>query len=194
MNAKTSSVDFCRQIFEVLPMPIFVVDSDLKVLDHNSAAHELLAVPVESGRGLLGGHILHCLNAIAHNEGCGQTPYCAKCGLRNSLAAAVKGMRTVHTTATMRLVRGGVERQCFFRITVAPLPGADETCWLIAMDDRTEQAELEELFPICSSCGEPRADEKFRAKAEAYLRHHRDNDYSEILCAGCRERLLGYRK
>ena len=192
MSAGTTAPDLYRQLLDGMPMPIFVVDRDLKVLDHNRAARELLAVPVESARDLRGGHILHCLNAIKRHEGCGQTPFCATCGLRNALEAAARSDRTVHTRATMRLVHGGAEEEHIFRITVAPLAHGGESRWLLIMDDRTEQAELEQLFPVCSSCGETRDSEQLRNKAAAYLRKHPEADPVLTLCPACRERLHGH--
>ena len=191
MNAASSTPDPARQILDLMPTPVLVVDRDLRVLDHNRAAHELLAVPVESARGLRSGHILHCLNAIAHQEGCGQTPFCARCGLRNALNAASRVERTVHTRTAMRLVHAGTEEEHIFRLTVAPFEQEGEARWLLILEDQTELKELEDLFPFCSSCGQARTDEALRKKAAAYLRKHRPHDTATLLCADCHLRLYG---
>ena len=181
-----------RQILDCLPTPIFVVDQDLRILDHNTAAHALLAVPVDAARGQHGGHILNCLNAISHNEGCGQTPFCAKCGLRNALNSAVQGERTVNTRSTMRLVEHGLERTRVFRITVTPMPAEGEPRWILAMEDCTDLAELEQIFPLCPSCREPRDDAAFRTRAEQLLRKRWDQGASLPLCPDCNQRLHGH--
>jgi PAS domain-containing protein len=191
MQAAANTADVYRHILDSMPTPIFVVDRDMKVLDHNVAAHELLAVPLDSAQGHRGGHILQCLNAVALPEGCGQTPFCPKCGLRNALNSAVRGERRVHTRATLKLVHHGEEEERTFHITVAPFEHDGESRWLLVMEDRTEQVELENLFPLCSSCHEPRSDEALRKRAEVYLRKQWAGNPTACLCANCRARLLG---
>ena len=191
MPAATPSTDIYRQILDVMPTPIFVVDRDLRIVDHNKAAHELLAIPIEEASDHHSGHILNCLNAVQRSEGCGRTPFCARCGLRNALNAAARGERSVHTRATLRLVEDGRDRDRVFRITVAPFEQAGEERWLLILDDRTEQQELEQLFPVCSSCLELRMDESLRKRAEDYLARHWDGDPTACLCESCQARLLG---
>jgi PAS domain-containing protein len=178
-----------RSMLDAMPQPILLVDQDLRVLDFNPAARDLMAVPSDLACGQRGGHVLYCLNAISRHEGCGQTPYCAKCGLRNCLQAAVRGERAVHSRTTLRLVRHGVEEDRVFRVTVAPIVLGQDAQWLIVLDDRTEQATLEKLFPLCASCRQSRTDADLLDQAADYLRRHWDIDPSTCLCANCRERL-----
>ena len=191
MSAVSTGTDLYRHILDVMPTPIFLVDRDLKILEHNAAARDLLAVPAEETSVQWGGHVLQCLNAVHRHEGCGRTPYCAKCGLRNALKSATRSERVVHPRATLRLVENGRERDRVFRITVAPFEHAGEGRWLLIMDDRTDQAELESLFPLCSSCLEPRTNLTLRKRAEDYLVRHWDGDPAACLCEDCRGRLLG---
>lgn len=191
MHAEPDQKDLYRRILDLIPTPIFVIDSDLQILEHNEAARELLAVPIESSDDPHSGHVLHCLNAVHRAEGCGRTPFCSRCGLRNALNASARGERNVHTRTVLRLVENGRERERVFRLTVAPFADAGAERWLLILDDRTEQAELERLFPLCSSCLQPRTDPALRKQAEDYLQRHWDGDPTSCLCYDCHERLIG---
>ena len=191
MSTAPAATDLYRQILNLMPTPIFVVDDDLRIVEHNTAAHELLAIPVDEVEGQRGGHVLHCLNAVQRSEGCGRTPFCARCGLRNALNAAARGERRVHARAVLRTVEHDRERERVFHITVAPFATAGTARYLLVLDDRTEQAELESLFPLCSSCLQSRTDDELRRRAEDYLMRYWDADPTAGLCRDCRERLLG---
>ncbi len=180
-----------QQILNALPTPVFLVDADMFVLEYNHAANDLLIAPARSQPGQRGGHVLSCLNAAKHVDGCGRTPFCAKCGLRNSLNAARKGERQIHTWATLRLVRDGQSHDRVFRITVTPFNFNGEDTWLLVMDDRTEQAALEKVFPLCTSCRGFRQDEALRREAEEYLARNWNRDPTTCLCDDCRQRVLG---
>lgn len=184
------SHDLYKEILNALPTPVFLVDADMFVLEYNQAAHDLLIAPARSTPGQRGGHVLSCLNAVNRPEGCGRTQHCGKCGLRGALNDARAGARRVQTRATLRLVRDGQPQDRLFIITISPFSGT-EGRWLLVMDDRTEQAELEKIFPLCSSCREVRTDNVHRQNAETYLTRHWDGDPAACLCPGCRQRLLG---
>lgn len=183
--------DLYKDILNALPIPVFLVDADMFVLESNHAAHDLLIAPARSTPGQRGGHVLSCLNAVNRTEGCGRTPYCGTCGLRSALNNARAGERQVRTRATLRLLRDGQLQDRLFIITISPFIAGPEGRWLLVMDDRTEQAELEKMFPLCPSCREVRTDVTHRQHAEAYLARHWEGDPTPCLCQGCRQRLLG---
>jgi PAS domain-containing protein len=185
------ALNLYQQILNAIPTPVFLVDKDMFVLEYNQAAHHLLIAPARSQPGQRGGHVLSCLNATKRTEGCGRTPHCAKCGLRNALNKAREGERQIQTWATLRLVRDNESQDRVFRITISPFNLSGEPAWLLVMDDRTEQAALENVFPLCASCREFRQDDALRREAEAYLTRHWEKDPAACLCAECRQRVLG---
>lgn len=183
--------DLYKEILNALPTPVFLVDADMFVLEYNHAAHDLLIAPARSIPGQRGGHVLSCLNAINRPEGCGRTAHCGTCGLRGALNNARTGDRRVQTRATLRLMRDGQPQDRLFIITISPFSANGEGRWLLIMDDRTEQAELEKLFPLCPSCREVRTSTEHRQSAEQYLSRNWDGDPTPCLCQDCRQRLLG---
>lgn len=189
VTAGTLTADALQTLLNVMPLPILVVDDDLRVLDHNEAARGLLSGPLEIVRGQRGGRVLNCLNAASCTAQCGHTPACPKCGLRNALNSAVRAERLVRARATLRVLRRGVMMDRHFQVTVTPFPAEGESRWLVILEDRDDLVELERLLPICPSCREPRSDEAVRALAEAYLRKHWDGDFTACMCEDCLARL-----
>lgn len=66
-----------------LPFPVMVVDSDVMVVDGNTAGLELVGKDREDVLGRLGGEVVECANARLPG-GCGKTEHCSGCVLRRS--------------------------------------------------------------------------------------------------------------
>ena len=65
-----------RVLFNAMPMPVFVVDEDVRILEYNAAAARLLGSDKRAVLQRRGGAVLHCLHATESLEGCGQAPAC----------------------------------------------------------------------------------------------------------------------
>lgn len=178
-----------RSILNALPLPIFVLDEDFRVLAFNAAAEPFLTASPQAARGQRAGHALQCVNVTGRNATCGSTPACARCGLRNAMNSSMRAERVVHRRVTMKLVRRGLEIAQDFQVSVVPMTDGPAGRWLLVLQDRTPLVELEKLLPICPSCRSPRADAATRALAEAYLRRHWDDDFHACLCEDCLARL-----
>src|SRR5512144_1585629 len=95
-----------RVLFDAMPMPVFVVDRDVSILEYNAAAAELLGWDKQTILGRRDGDVLHCVHASEAPGGCGQAPACADCVIRTSVRAASKGQ-----TVTRRPVRLELENK-----------------------------------------------------------------------------------
>jgi nitrogen-specific signal transduction histidine kinase len=80
-----------RALFDVMPLPVFVVDGDVNILECNAAATRLL---VEGRRTKKPG-------------GCGCSPACSCCGLREAVNEASRGQTVTRHCAKMVLNRQG---------------------------------------------------------------------------------------
>jgi PAS domain-containing protein len=98
---------FHRVLFDAMPLPVFVVDKELRIFDYNAAAAKLLG---KGKRFILrhrGGEVLNCLHAAEASGGCGHAPACRDCVILNSVRAAARGRRVTRRLAQMELFRNG---------------------------------------------------------------------------------------
>ncbi len=96
-----------RVIFNAVPIPMFVVDEDVCILDYNTGAARLLGQDKPNFVLHRGGEVLQCVHASDVREGCGRSPACLNCVLRKSVGAAFKGKPVVRQPARMQLLING---------------------------------------------------------------------------------------
>ena len=94
---------FHRMLFDAMPMPVFVVDEDVTILEYNAAASKLLAKGRQEWSGHRSGHVLRCVHSEDVPEGCGRGPACLDCVLRQSVRAASHGRRVNRKLTPMEL-------------------------------------------------------------------------------------------
>lgn len=151
--------DLLANVFDALPLPALVVDSDVRIIEFNLAAAKMLeGVPFAVIRPTAG-YALHCFHSADDVQGCGQAEACQDCGIRNSvrdvLAGAKPGRKVVH----MSLIRDGQPVDVNFLVTAALVPDEPEPLALLILDDAAELSGL--LSPASSSPGS-KAREKAR--------------------------------
>lgn len=73
-----------REFIDSIPVPVLVVDDDVKVRAANTAAAEALGRDVCSRDGYRGGDVLECAYARLP-EGCGRTIHCSGCAIRRAV-------------------------------------------------------------------------------------------------------------
>jgi len=107
-------------LFDAMPMPVFVVDEDVTILEYNTAASKLLNKGRQERIGRRSGHVLHCVHADDVPEGCGHGPACLDCVLRQSVRAASRGQRVIRKPTPMELIVKGKPTQLDLRVTCHP--------------------------------------------------------------------------
>lgn len=109
-----------RVLFDAMPLPAFVVDEDVNVLECNKAAVRLF----KGGRAADGPHkagdVLHCLHTTESPKGCGGASACSDCGLRETVRAASRGESVLRQCAEMELIRGGRATRVNLRVSCQP--------------------------------------------------------------------------
>jgi PAS domain-containing protein len=107
-------------LFDAMPMPVFVVDEDVRILECNAAAVRLFGPDKQAIIKRRGGEVLHCVHAKEVPEGCGRTPVCPDCPVRKAVQAASRGRRVTRQNAQMELVAGGKTAKVDFQISCSP--------------------------------------------------------------------------
>ena len=108
---------FHRMLFDAMPMPVFVVDEDVRILECNAAAVRLFGPDKQAIIKRRGGEVLHCVHAKEVPEGCGRAPVCPDCPVRKAVQAASRGRRVTRQNAQMELVAGGKTAKVDFQIS-----------------------------------------------------------------------------
>jgi PAS domain-containing protein len=177
--------DILREIFDALPSAVFVVDEDVRIQEYNNAASELLMADRQTILRHRAGDILHCIRSNDVPEGCGRSPFCKDCIIRNSVTEAFRGKRVVRRRARIELIRNAGTVEIYALITVSPFVFEDRPLLLLVIEDISEIAELYRMIPICSVCRKVRDDKDSWMRIESYFKNNWDVDFSHGLCPDC---------
>ena len=176
---------FSSPVFDALPFPAFVVDSDMRLLAANQAADRLLQQGAEPALRRRGGEALYCINS---SDGCGKSTACTDCAIRNAVIFAVSKGQPIRTRTKFEFHRGVSVEQMLSLVTAAPLTYDGRACALLCIENLTVLLALTDALPICMSCKRVR-DEGLWTQVEAYLDAHLELKFSHGLCPACSRRL-----
>ncbi|HXM44170.1 MAG TPA: PAS domain-containing protein [Bryobacteraceae bacterium] len=135
------NTDLIANVFDVLPLPSFVVDHDFNVIEFNLAGARLLdRVPFAVLR-LRGGDRLQCIHSVESAEGAA-TQACEECIVKNFVKEVFDGAKARRKTERMRFTRADQMAEVDFLITVVPIPDESEPLALLMLDDAGELSAL----------------------------------------------------
>jgi len=109
-----------RVLFDAMPLPVFVVDQDVSVLEYNRAAARLFGSDKPTVLDRRGGEVWHCLHATEKPEGCGHADACKHCVVRESVRAAAEGRQVARRWTEMELMLKGVPARVSLRVSCQP--------------------------------------------------------------------------
>ncbi|MFO7606692.1 MAG: hypothetical protein R6W72_10370 [Desulfurivibrionaceae bacterium] len=184
---KYTDAKLLREILNVIPSLLFVVDEDVAILDYNATAAEFMKGNRESILKRRGGDVLNCLHATETAAGCGHGPSCGECEVRNSVAEAFHGRRVVRRRTKLEIIRNGEKAEIYALITASSFSFEGKQRVLLLIEDISEIAELRRMIPICSVCHEIRDEGEAWNRIEDYFKEHWDLDFSHGLCPKCYE-------
>jgi PAS domain-containing protein len=182
--------DLLGTILNAMPLPVFIVDDDVKILAFNQTASLLLAREPEMVLRRRAGEILHCIHAGEVPEGCGSAPFCEACVVRSSVTASFADHKMVRRKARMELIAEGKGiKEVFLLVTAAPLQYRGKDFVLLILQDVSELMELKRIIPICTNCKKIRNDDQYWHSVEEYFHEHMDLDFSHGICPECMRKL-----
>jgi len=174
-------------LFNAVPLPLFRVDREVKILDLNAAARKLFNASPGQALHKRGGEVMHCINAVG---GCGNAPPCADCPIRNSVREVFASGSEIHRRrATMELKGQAIPSEVNLLLTVTPIIFAGEGSVLLCLEDITELNSLRSLIPICCNCKKIRDDQQLWSSVESYFSRFMQVDFTHGLCPDCARRL-----
>jgi nitrogen fixation/metabolism regulation signal transduction histidine kinase len=181
--------DFLRAVLDAIPSPVLIVDDDIRILDFNLAAAQLLG---EAGSIVLkrrGGEALHCIHSAETPGGCGSAPACGDCAIRNSVREAYDGKRVCRKAHLLEIAAGGRNIDVNMLVTTAPIQYKAERLVLLVLEDVSELVSLRRIVPMCAGCRKIRDDQEYWQQVELYFKRHLDIDVSHGICPECAARL-----
>lgn len=191
MSMDFSENTYYRTILDSIPIPVFVVDSDVRVRDLNDAALRFCGQGKEAIYRQRGGEVLHCLHSLDVPEGCGRAPFCQNCMIRGSVTTCLQGQTVSRKRMRMEFVDGSSRKPMDLLITASPMPDASERLALLIIEDVTELLSLRALIPICMKCKKIRDDEQYWREVEEYFHYQIGVDFSHGICPACVKQFYG---
>ena len=186
-GASAGRDDFHKVVIDAIPDPVLVVDSDVRVLECNTAAAMMIGGSgIEWGRR--GGDLLHCVNACQAPHGCGTAPECRSCTIRNSVALALSGQRPRRARHKLETMAGDGIALVHLLVTTAPINYRGSSLVLLILEDISELVELRRILPICAHCHKVRDDAAYWQDVESYCRRKLEIEFSHGICPECLRR------
>ena len=109
-----------RVLFDAMPLPVFVVDNDINILEYNAAGARLLVEGWQTRKHRRSGDVLQCLHAVESPGGCGRSAACSSCGLREAVNAAFREQPVTRQWVAMELNRQGKPAKVNLRVSCQP--------------------------------------------------------------------------
>ena len=182
-----------RTILDAMPQPVFVMDGDYCIVDHNTAAAQFLKTNAPLVLRQLGGQVLQCLHATCATGGCGASEFCQSCVVRNSVTEACRGQRVTRRQTKMELLENGQIRPVELLVTAAPFAYDGRQLVLLILEDISELTALRGLLPICAKCKKIRDAHSYWHRLEEYLGTYLHIELTHGLCPACAKELFpGY--
>jgi hypothetical protein len=187
VNAEFSALDdvsLARTLFNTIPLPVFMLDSEMRIKAHNEAGTTLISRVESLTMHQRGGDVWRCLQANAQ-QGCGHAESCKDCVIRQSVADAVTGRRISRRRARMEFIRGDKAEETCFLVTTTPFEYGGQRYVLLVLEDINELTALKRMLPICAKCKKIRDDQQYWHRLETYFHARMDVDFSHGLCPEC---------
>jgi nitrogen-specific signal transduction histidine kinase len=184
----SNPADFYWTVLNAMPMPVFVLDGELRICDLNSAAQAFFEVKRELVLKERPGDVLHCLHAT---RGCGRGAHCADCVVRNSVNASFARQKVSRRRVKFETNRSGIHRDFELLVTASAFPFESETLTLLVLEDITELMMLKNLLPICMHCKKIRDDNQYWERLETYFQRFIGVEFSHGICPDCVTKFYG---
>ena len=131
---------FHRVIFDAMPIPVLVVDRNLRVLEYNEAAAQLFGSDQPAISNRAGGEVWQCIHATGSSQGCGHGPTCRTCVIRDSIEAAARGRRVIRKKTGLDLIRNGRPTRIDLRVSCQPFTYEKNNLVLLVLEGLNDPA------------------------------------------------------
>ncbi|HYL79836.1 MAG TPA: PAS domain S-box protein [Candidatus Acidoferrum sp.] len=176
---------FFGSVFDAMPVAVFVVDADVRILHLNATATAWLGQGEDPVFMLRGGEVFHCIHSTETPEGCGHSASCRECVIRSSVQEAMGAGKVFRTKARVQLRQRGKVADVHLLITTSPFTHEEKPLALLILEDISELIQLRSLLPICANCKKIRNDADYWEHVESYFQARLGVDFSHSVCPEC---------
>jgi len=174
-----------NKVYEIIPLPIFIVNKNVEIVHCNKSALMLMQCNFDEFKTLpdfRGGAALHCINSSNDHGCCGKSDECKTCILRNSIIDSFKSINTFQKKLIINIYHDSKLKNVTALITTINL---DMHFSLLLIENITELVKLQNLIPICSHCKQIRDDNKYWNTVEEYISTITGSDITHGICPDC---------
>jgi PAS domain-containing protein len=182
---EATNLQIDRTIFNAIPIPAFVVNGDMQILDLNDAAAHFCGQARSAVVTIRGGEVLGCLHSVDVPGGCGRGDACHSCIIRTSVVSCLKGQAVRRQIVNLQLAHGMVLTDLQVLLTVSPMPDEVEKLALLIVEDITEFSTLKSPLHICMKCKKIWDEKLYWTEVEKFLHEHAGVEFSLGVCPGC---------
>lgn len=175
--------NLARVLLDAVPIPVFLVDQSVQILDYNSGAADMLKGKQRAAYRQRYGNILQCFYSIRTGKPCGHASTCTACLVRQIVTDAFAGNKTVRQKVLLQT--GLDEREPYIYLSASCIKLNGQPLVLLAIDDIGELPGLRRLIPVCASCRRIRGDDDVWHGFENYLTQNHHLDFTHGLCPEC---------
>jgi hypothetical protein len=178
-----------EELFNSLPVMALLVDEDVRIQKYNSMASVLFGKKPEVALSNRAGDVLHCVNAMSAENGCGTADLCQKCIIRNSVNEAFRGGKVFRKTTVFKFLSQNAVQVLNIVVTAVPFSVNENKLVLLMLEDISEILQLRSLIPICANCKKIQSDEVIWQHVEEYFNTHTGSDFTHTICPECMKKL-----
>jgi hypothetical protein len=174
-----------RTIFDAVPIPAFIVNHDVEILDLNDSAEQFCGQTLNMVFRRRGGDVLGCLHSTEDAEGCGRAPACQGCIIRNSVKQCLEGQSVCHRLVNLQVSQGLKVADVQALVTASPLPDSEEPEALLILEQIPGLAEMRAVVPICMHCKKVWDEEHYWMEVDEYLHERAGYLFARGICPSC---------
>jgi signal transduction histidine kinase len=134
-------------VFDVVNVGMLLVDERGLVRRVNDTLARWVGRDLSALGGSQPGDFVGCVHAVADPAGCGQTPHCAACPIRNAFESALRTGRPIHDVETeVALAIDGSEVRLWLEVSADPLVLEGKRHAILAMNNITARKRAEDAL------------------------------------------------
>ncbi|MEI6916421.1 MAG: diguanylate cyclase, partial [Armatimonadota bacterium] len=139
-DALQNEKDNLAAIFASSPVGMLLLDEETMIVDANSVMANMVSRNLEQIINQRGGGGLGCAHSFENEKGCGFSPACVDCSLRQGITQVIKDGISIHGAEIQTtLVIQGQERHPWLRVSAEPITISGRKHVIVAIDDITER-------------------------------------------------------
>ncbi len=136
-----------RAVFDVVNVGMLVIDEDGEVKQVNDTLSRWVKKDVLVREGGQPGDFVGCVHALANPAGCGHSPHCASCPIRNTFASVLQLGQPVHDVEAEALLSvDGSQLRLWLEVSADPLTLDGKRHVILAMNNITARKQAEEAL------------------------------------------------